>query len=478
MEAHSGSSSSKVIRIDVLLLALASLASAFVYWWLFSSSDAVHGGMDSYNHYLISRFSWDHPKLLLDQWGKPMYTMLASPFAQFGLGGIVVFNIVCLLGSTWLVWSSAQKLGFKYPILAGFTMLFSPFFTDHVVSGLTEPFNAVFLSAILYFLAHRRFIPAAILTGFLPFVRSEGFVIGVPLFAYFIVEKRYKDLIWLLLPSLIFNVLGYLIEDAPLWIFTHNPYIKAQVAARGICGSGSLFHYLRYSGVVFGRVALLGCVLAVVLLVIKKKIKHSSFWWLLGLGIPALLIAVHSYIWWKGMMGSCGYLRVLIIVSPSVVLLGAFGLDAIIQRIPRFQPLAVLVLVILLMYAPYKYFNHRYPVPKSHEQLAFEQVHQFLKHENLLDRKMYFLYPYLNILNGSDPYNPEEHVDLWSYDPQYHNDTEIVIWDSHFGPNEANLPLENLLYQPGYTLLFYTKTYHKDPKLRHLPMEVYVFEIK
>lgn len=79
---------SKIGKVEYIILAVLSVLTFLGFYYVASLSPGVEGGMDSYNHYLISRFSWIHPKeLLLDQWGKPLYNILASPFAQFGMMG-------------------------------------------------------------------------------------------------------------------------------------------------------------------------------------------------------------------------------------------------------------------------------------------------------------------------------------------------------------------------------------------------------
>ena len=61
---------------------------------LHSANEGLLEMGDGVQHYQIARFSWRHPELFLDLWGKPLFTLLASPFAQFGHTGVVVFNTV------------------------------------------------------------------------------------------------------------------------------------------------------------------------------------------------------------------------------------------------------------------------------------------------------------------------------------------------------------------------------------------------
>ncbi|NNK80780.1 MAG: hypothetical protein HKO93_04710, partial [Flavobacteriales bacterium] len=60
----------------------------------FTSGGLLDTG-DGIAHYQIARFSWSHPELFLHHWGKPLFTLLSSPFAQIGFNGMITFNLIC-----------------------------------------------------------------------------------------------------------------------------------------------------------------------------------------------------------------------------------------------------------------------------------------------------------------------------------------------------------------------------------------------
>ena len=57
-------------------------------------SQGYFGGADNITHYLISHYAFKYPHLFLYSWGRPLYTMLSAPFAQFGLFGVKLLNIL------------------------------------------------------------------------------------------------------------------------------------------------------------------------------------------------------------------------------------------------------------------------------------------------------------------------------------------------------------------------------------------------
>ena len=66
-----------------ILLALSFITVVYIY----ITSDAPYDTGDGITHYLIARYSWDHPHQYLNMWGKPFFTLITSPVAQFRLKG-------------------------------------------------------------------------------------------------------------------------------------------------------------------------------------------------------------------------------------------------------------------------------------------------------------------------------------------------------------------------------------------------------
>jgi len=479
-------------EVVVLLALSASVFSALFYLAMLSLG--VEGGMDSYNHYLISRFSWKHPgELLLDQWGKPLYNILASPFAQLGMMGVVVFNILLLIGCAWMSYFTAKALQFARPWLAFVLALSSPIFFDNTISGLTEPLSAFLLITSVFLFAKNRVLAGAILVGFLPYARSEGFVImAVVGFYLLFIRKSHRAFIFLLFGSVCMNFVGWIVEGEVFWIYTSNPYIKYQIESSieqtNICGHGTLDHYLVRLKWMMGKPRLIlfaiGTVLTSVLYIRNRKDAIIQKLFYLALGIYFLYFAVHSIIWYKGVMGSCGYERVMLVIDPLAALLMAFALDLIVRYAKEMLPSktkwiggGLLTLFLLtVLYWPWKTYGHKYPIDISDEQKLFVEAADWYNHESYDDRMKYFLYPYFNMLTGIDPKDHDHFTEIWSFDIQYAPEGSIVIWDGHFGPNEGNVPLELLAKHPDFRLI---KSFYPDEPFKTLNdynFEIHVYE--
>ena len=188
-------------KIDKYLLVLFSILIASFLFILTTKSSGLSGGSDSYGHYLIAKNSWSHPSLLLDQWGKPLYNLIASPFAQLGLKGVVLLNILCLILSGIMVYGIIRKMNLKFALLGFLLTIFSPVFLDNTISSLTEPLCALLVISTVYMFAYKNYASAAILAGFLPYSRSEGFIVlGVIAVFLVIFKKEYR-----LIPHLFFG---------------------------------------------------------------------------------------------------------------------------------------------------------------------------------------------------------------------------------------------------------------------------------
>ena len=449
--------------------------------------------MDSYNHYLIAKYCWKYPYLLLDQWGKPLYTLFASPFAHFGFNGVKIFNITLWLSSAWLTWLIAKTLNLKNAWIGFLLVVLPQVSLENTISGLTEFLNEFLLILFLYLIAKKKWNLAAVICGLLPFARSEGFIIMAAAGFYLVfIEKKYFSLIWFIAAPLFFNGLGWQVEGDPFWIITHNPYIKAQIKNLNLCGSGEMFHYLKLTRFIFslaGSVLLiLGSFIASYYAIIELKAKEKAnkitiftnnyMFWLVG-GIFWLYFFVHSFIWYKGLMGSCGYTRVMIVITPLMALLSIYGVDTLINRYYQFKKIilaGLLLLFIISISHVYSFVKNRLPYDISDEQKEFVKVANWLDTSKVKSTKTYYLYAYLPIISDIDPYDTSHYEDLWSFDFKYSPVGSIIIWDAHFGPNECQIPLVKLINNSDFILLksfvpkkpFYT--------LNNYPFEIYIFK--
>lgn len=466
-----------------LLFGVVCLLVGVLLAYLDYLSPGYSGGGDTYNHYLIARFSWQNPELFLDYWGKPVYTVIASLFARLGLAGSVLLNVLCLIGSAVAVFITAKRLNYKNYFLAGVIVLLCPVFLDNTISSLTEPLFAFFLALIVMLISQNRIGAAALFAGFLPHLRSEGLIIFGILFVYFMLKNRsIKPLLLMAVGSLGINMLGWWQTGEPFWIITSNPYIGAQLSGASICGSGSLLHYPMKTHYTFGLInSFLAAFSAIVIAwhLYKKKI---------GLYAPIVLIlvlfvafyAAHVFIWWQGLMGSCGYVRVMTIVAPLIALLIVYAIEHILESMANLKSKNsyglqigfVVFMFLVQIITPIRYFRHRYPIPLSEEEEVFQEVALWYKNLEVSGNATVYLNTYFSVVGDVNPYDNTQHFQLYASGIQWIKSGDIVIWDAHFCPNEGGVPKATFVGNPEYE---YLKTF--KPKERYITLNDYEYEV-
>ena len=128
------------MKKDNGIIALVLIFLSAVFFVLFAVyPGASWGGSDNYAHYHISRYSFKHPNLFFDLWGKPVFNILSSPFSQFGFIGLKIFNVIVALLSSFIVFDISRKLKWNLSYMAIPVLLFTPIYFIIIPSGLTEP---------------------------------------------------------------------------------------------------------------------------------------------------------------------------------------------------------------------------------------------------------------------------------------------------------------------------------------------------
>jgi len=220
--------------IAIVIIALVTLP--VVYFSLFVSFERESG--DNILHYFFARYAFEDPMLLLDHWAKPVFTLLASPFAQFGFGGMKFFNGLVGVFSAWMTYLTTREFRFRFPWLAILFVMFAPTYFTLLFSGFTEPLFGLFLVTGLYLVVKKRYFSAALLFSLLPYVRTEGVLLAAILGGYFLLMKQWRNVPVLLTGSLLYSLVGWMAGKDLLWLFTEMPY-----GAKSVYGSGSIWFY-------------------------------------------------------------------------------------------------------------------------------------------------------------------------------------------------------------------------------------------
>lgn len=426
-------------------------------------SIGTYGGGDSWMHYLFARFAFKHPENFLDQWGKPIFTLLASPWAQFGFGGVKLFNIICALSTGYLSFLIARQ---HVPKLAWLSLVFVfsiPVYFVSVFSGLTEILFALFLISGIYLYQNFRERWACLIISFLPFIRSEGFLI-IPVFALMaLYYKQYKAIGLLFLGTVVFSIIGLLVYSNLKWVFSTNPYLLAV----NVYGKGSLLQFVRGNEDIAGAPQVLLVLLAIVIFIraYYAQLKARSLGSDRMLNIRMVLIfgsfsvyfIAHSIFWRLGIFGSLGLLRVMAGIGPVIALSAFFAfhwmMDLEIAQKVWVKTLGFLLLVAVFL-IPIKQNRREIPYKLSDFEQAQYKSCQWIKENNLQNNFFYFFDPFVAHILNLDRFDPSKTSSIFYVNNSisFRKDA-LIIWDSQFCPIEGNLPKHWLDENENFILL-------------------------
>ncbi|MCD6200583.1 MAG: hypothetical protein J7K46_02110, partial [Bacteroidales bacterium] len=288
-------------------------------------SGGFYGGGDSIAHYRISRYALRYPHLFLDHWGKPVFTILSSPFSWVGFNGTRIYNVIAGLLTAFLTYRTVREEAGKDAWLAVFFVILAPVYFILFFSAVTEITFSLVLIFSVYYIYREKYTAAALIISFLPFARTEGFVIVFVILAALTGYRQYKSIPFLFGGFVLFSLMGWPYYHDPLWVIHEMPY----TGAADIYGHGTLGHFIGSAPRIFGIPLLFFWILGVYSLALdilsreKRERALKETWFVV---IPFLAyFAAHSYVWWKGLGGSLGLTRVMAGVVPLVAVTAMRG---------------------------------------------------------------------------------------------------------------------------------------------------------
>jgi hypothetical protein len=467
--------------------------AAVVYILLVLFANGVNGGADTFVHYQMSRYSWIHPELLLNQWGKPVFTVLFSPIAQFGLKAVIWTNLALIFFEAYLVLKIANQLQLKRSWLAPLLFLTCPVVFDNAVSALTEIICALFLILFIHWSLKRKFAVAAFILSFMPFARSEGFVVLGIAAMFFFFTRRWKYLPFLAFGSIVLNTIGFCYTGLPLWIFESNPYVHTEITAYG---SGSFFHFFIWSIPVFGIgfFFLLKYTWNSAIGIPNRvksdwnglnnseeskvfALKHQVLFWIV-LGSFWGYFMAHTTLWWLGMWASLGLLRVMFVVAAPLVIIALIEMNKFLDAQPRLGKWnSVKVLVFVLCGTAFGSNTlilgaFGAPVEYGIEESVLDNMHQWMLAENIkTEGRVFAGHAYVTVLLNIDPNDYSKNHQLRDF--MFAQSGDLIVWDGHYGPNEEQTPIEEI--EADSTLVFLKEF---RPKKEYRPLNDLPFYVR
>lgn len=430
--------------ISWITLSFLFIIFAFVF-------EGTGGNGDSLLHYMYAKYAWIDHSLFFNHWGKPVFTIISSPFAQFGFTGIKIFNVIASSFSVLFAYKIAKRFNLSYAHLIFIPLFAAPLFFKVMFSGLTEPFSAFILSAFLYAWVVNKKVAAITIISFIPFIRSEGIIILGVVLVYLLWTKNWKYVPLLIVGHLVISLLGYQYNDNLLWVFNKIPYAKLS----SVYGVGNWSHFVNQLYFCLGPLIYFLLIIGLIKMLVAMftSEKRSDFFnekLFLVYGIFIAFFIAHTMFWALGIFNSMGLNRVFVTVFPLVALICIEGLGFITQNLSvKIEKIVAYTFSLLIA------IFTCLPNPASinfKEDLLLDEGMKTVKEKVVpyLETK----YPTKTYMSGDlsisfysnrNVFKPNDFLMVYNTKPHLLNDTNFVfIWDPWFARVEGGLDLDVL----------------------------------
>ena len=403
---------------------------------------------DSIAHYLFARYAPAHPELYFHHWAKPLFVLLASPFAQAGLEGVKTMNAMLTLATIWFTYRSAVKLQLPNAWVLVVLMMGMPLYYILTLSALTEPMFAFFIALSLHAVVDKKFVLAAVLLSFLPFVRSEGLIVIGSFLGYFIWIKQWKALPFLLTGSVVYTLAGYMVHKDVLWVFTKIPYATLS----SVYGSGTWFHFIEQlvnvTGVPVYILFWIGFIASIVH-IIKRGIQVEVHV-IVFLGFSCFF-AAHSLFWYLGIFNSMGLKRVLVGIAPYLGIISLVGFNTLSEPIKQRPSLHRILYVGILFYIVL------FPITPNPSAIVWEKDLMKLKEQQTTESvaaeikkvanktlPLCYNHYYLSVLMENDRFDPGQRTPLSKKAVAALPKGSVIVWDNKLMWSETDVTREEL----------------------------------
>ena len=430
-----------------------------VLQWL---STGISGETDSVTHYQMARYAFKHPEYFLNHWGKPLFTILSSPLAQFGYTGSVAFNLICGLLTAWFAYLIAKRMEYRHAWVAVVFTIFTPVYMFIMFSSLTEIlFSLVLISAIYLFIS-KRFIWSAIVISLIPFARTEGMMFIILFIPALIWMKHYKSLPFLLTGFIAFSIAGWPLYHDFLWFFTKMPYSNN---GSELYGSGSFWYYFSKLNDILNYPLLILSITGLIYILVNLKkglkslhdIKYVTLYFLI---IPSFFgfILAQSFLWWQGLMGVLSSTRFMACVLPLSALIALTGFEWVLEKARTHKViywLSRICIIYLVVYQPFK--HNILPTKTAMNFAVMENLAGWLKNSPYRNHRAIYTDPMFPHYMNIDPFDQQNCFKIYNYqntDPaSLLKQGELLIWDAQFAGYEGRLSFDSLIKNDKLKLL-------------------------
>lgn len=417
---------------------------------------------DSVAHFLYSRDAFLFPKYFFNHWAKPLFVLISAPFAQFGLVGVKLMNVIALTTSLVLTYKLACRFQMPHAWLAPFFVVAQHRVLTHTLSGLTEPLFALALVWCVWLLHRERYFWGTLVASFLPFIRSEGLIIFCVLIIYLAVRKQWKYIPLLSFGHICYSFAGYSTHKSLLWVFNTMSYATTD----HVYGIGQWDSFIVNMPWVTGGfvyavliVGLFDGLRRLVLFFTKKKPFDTDELWLVY-GIFVAYFLAHTLFWMYGIFASQGLMRVMLCVAPMMGIVCLRGANLFTEGVQKWLPklqISYVRSVIVLLSLIFLYKNLDWQIDFNLHPSQRTQFEAAAKYKNKVQNEGYSLYSegmYIDMIFGINPFDDPRHRSfhqILKREPV--PEKSLLVWESIFAGGMYKVPFDTIKNDKRFQLI-------------------------
>jgi hypothetical protein len=445
----------------LLVCAVAGVAMLFLF------DDSCQ--RDGAQHYMFARWAWVHHELFVGVWSRPLYTSIYAFPALIGYRAARLLTVLICLAIAHQTWRLAEDLKIERAPLSMPLVWLQPSFFLFCADNMTEP-----IFALVYVIAlrlHHRGRPKAgmIVASLMILARPEGFFLGV-LWGLWVLTERQRDreterrrdretggrgdkglnlsvppsprlsvspsLLLLAAGALVWWLAAFVITGDPLFIKHNWPTDWPMTGT--VYGAAGLYAYPIRLPEIVGLFLLPPFFYG-----LFHLLKHRRLYTLTSSFL--LLFILHTILRTYGLLGSAGYPRYLVTISPAIALITLSGWNRMAKLFARAsRPLKTAGAGLIIAISAFTNFLYADAAEWSRDARAIAAAHSWFQSQT--DKppisRLVWSHPYSCILFDCNPWeNPgftrDREADLKTLRESPAG--TMVVWDERVGPKWSGL---------------------------------------
>lgn len=413
---------------------------------------------DGIMHFFISQASWHDPAFFLNHWGKPLFILLSSPFAQAGFTGMVVFNLLVFVLTCFFAFKIFKQLGVSliFASFFPFILLLPNDVTVTFLGGLTEPLFNLCLMIGLYLLTRKKWLAFALVLSLAPFLRSEGQLVLLVGALVLVFNRQYKYIPLLGSTFLLYALAGVFVYGDFWWYFNKSAYSYGN----NIYGKGTWSHYVLAYKNYLGNFGLFFTALAVpgvLYLALRKRWESLHFSeTFFAAAIFIGIVFIHSYLWANAKYGSLGLTRIATQGVATFLVMALYFSYQWFRQAKRIKLVNTLFFAGMIFSVYAMWTNPKWPFQPDMLEKEVSKAGKYLKQHQDKFGTLFYHYPLIAYEMELNPLVDQDKLKIFGGGTLINTPSElkagdIFAWDSHFGPMEGGVEVAELDRHPNFT---------------------------